>query len=227
MRRRSVLAIVPAALTALATLAAVLLAAPAASAAPSAVRGGDRLYGDSGAVCTVGFNARRGDAYYGLVAGHCLVGGDTTWYADPALTVPVGTTAGHSFPGNDYGIVRYTNSALSYPGEVNLGGVLRDITGAANVRVGQSVCHAGRTSGLHCGTVTALNATINYGGGYVVYGLIQTNACVEPGDSGGPAFSGTLAVGLILGGNGNCSIGGTTFHQPVTEVLAAYGLALY
>ncbi|SEP70324.1 S1 family peptidase [Streptomyces radiopugnans] len=220
-------------LTALAALAAVLLAAPAALAAPApavpsaptAVRGGDVLYGGDGRRCTVAFNARGGDAYYGLVAGHCA-GGATTWYADAARTVPVGTTAGSSFPGDDHGIVRYTNTSLSYPPEVNLGGgAVRSITGAATPRVGQSVCHAGRTSGLRCGTVTAVNITVNYGGG-AVHGLFRSNACSEPGDAGGPAFSGGTALGIIVGGSGNCAYGGGTYYQPVVEVLAAYGLSL-
>ncbi|GAA2924332.1 hypothetical protein GCM10010518_09030 [Kitasatospora cinereorecta] len=224
VRRSPILVTLTALLTA---LAAVFLTAPAASAAPTVVRGGDTLYGDSGIRCTVAFNARGGSTYYGILAGHCART-STTWYADSARTVPVGTTAGYSFPGNDYGLVRYTNTTLSYSGEINLGGgVVRDITGAAAPRVGQSVCHLGQSSGMRCGTVTSLNATVNYGGGDIVYGLIQTNICSEAGDAGGPAFSGTTALGLILGGSGNCASGGTTFHQPITEVLAAYGLTLY
>ncbi|MGJ3561988.1 S1 family peptidase [Streptomyces sp. INA 01156] len=177
--------------------------------------------------CTVSFNALGGSTYYGILAGHCA-GTSTTWYADSSRTVPVGTTAGYSFPGNDYGLVRYTNTALSYPGEINLGGgVVRDITGAAAPRIGQSVCHLGRSSGMHCGMVTGLNVTVNYGGGDIVYGLLKANVCSEAGDTGGPAFSGTTALGLISGGSGNCTSGGTTFHQPITEVLAAYGLTLY
>lgn len=80
---------------------------------------------------------------------------------------------------------------------------------------------------MHCGVVTRLNATVNYGGGNIVYGLIQTNVCSEAGDTGGPVFSGTTALGLISGGSGNCTSGGTTFDQPITEVLSAYGLTLY
>lgn len=224
MRRSPILVTLTAVLTA---LAAVFLTAPVASAAPTAVRGGDTLYGNGGARCTVTFNALGGSTYYGILAGHCA-GTSTTWYADSARTVPVGTTAGYSFPGSDYGLVRYTNTALSYPGEINLGGgVVRDITGAAAPRIGQSVCHLGRSSGMHCGMVTGLNVTVNYGGGNIVYGLIKTNVCSEAGDTGGPAFSGTTALGLISGGSGNCTSGGTTFHQPITEVLAAYGLTLY
>jgi streptogrisin D len=74
--------------------------------------------------------------------------------------------------------------------------------------------------------VTALNATVNYPQG-TVYGLIRTTVCAEPGDSGGSLFSGTSALGLTSGGSGNCSSGGTTFFQPVTEPLNVYGVNVY
>jgi streptogrisin B len=191
-----------------------------------AIRGGDTLY-SGGARCTVGFNARSATATYALVSGRCAQG-TSTWYADAALTVPVGVTAGVSFPGNDYASVRYTNTAVAYPGEVTLGAGVgtRDITGAANPVVGQSVCHVGRTTGYRCGTVQAVNVTVNYGGG-IVYGLFRSTICSEPGDSGGPAFSGGTALGIIVGSSGNCTAGGFTYYQPVAESLSAYGLSVY
>jgi streptogrisin B len=57
--------------------------------------------------------------------------------------------------------------------------------------------------------------------------MIQTTVCAEPGDSGGPLYGGTVAYGLTSGGSGNCSSGGTTFFQPVTEALSAYGVHVY
>ncbi|AYL34113.1 streptogrisin B precursor [Streptomyces fungicidicus] len=191
-----------------------------------AVRGGDTLY-SAGARCTVGFNARSGTTLYALVPGRCAQG-SSTWYADPALTVAVGVTAGVSFPGNDYASIRYTNTAVAYPGEVSLGAGAgtRDITNAANPVVGQSICHVGRTTGYRCGTVQAVNLTINYGEG-TVYGLFRSTICSEPGDAGGPAFSGGTALGIIVGSSGNCSSGGVTYYQPVTEWLSAYGLSIY
>ncbi|GAA2917672.1 MULTISPECIES: S1 family peptidase [Streptomycetaceae] len=190
-----------------------------------AVRGGDTLY-SAATRCTVGFNARSGSALYALVPGRCAQGA-STWYADAALTVSVGVTAGVSFPGNDYASVRYTNTAVAYPGEVSLGAAgTRDITNAANPVVGQSLCHVGRTTGYRCGTLQAVNVTISYGGG-TVYGLFRSTICSEPGDTGGPAFSGGTALGIIVGSSGNCSSGGYTYYQPVTEWLSAYGLSVY
>jgi streptogrisin D len=106
------------------------------------------------------------------------------------------------------------------------GGGYRDITGAGNAFVGQSVTRSGSTTGVHSGTVQALNATVNYAEGQVS-GLIQTNVCAEGGDSGGSLFSGNTAIGLTSGGNGDCTFGGTTFFQPVTEALSAYGVSVY
>ncbi len=47
--------------------------------------------------------------------------------------------------------------------------------------------------------------------------------CAEPGDSGGPMFSEGIALGITSGGSGDCTTGGTTFFQPVTEALSATG----
>ncbi|WP_193384226.1 S1 family peptidase [Streptomyces sp. SS] len=186
------------------------------------ISGGDAIYASSWR-CSLGFNVRDSAGnYYFLTAGHCTDGAGT-WYSNSSRTTVLGSTTGSSFPTNDYGIVRYTNTSVTKSGTV--GGV--DITSAANATVGMSVTRRGSTTGTHSGTVTGLNATVNYGGGDIVYGMIQTNVCAEPGDSGGPLYSGSRAIGLTSGGSGNCSSGGTTFFQPVTEALSAYGVNVY
>ncbi|WP_121746107.1 S1 family peptidase [Streptomyces sp. E2N166] len=186
------------------------------------IQGGDAIYASSWR-CSLGFNVRSGSgAEYFLTAGHCTDGAGT-WYSNSGRTSAIGSTAGSSFPGNDYGIVRYSGS-VSRPGTAN--GV--DITRAATPSVGTTVIRDGSTTGTHSGRVTALNATVNYGGGDVVGGLIQTTVCAEPGDSGGPLYgSNGTAYGLTSGGSGNCRTGGTTFFQPVTEALSAYGVSVY
>ncbi|MGA4959644.1 S1 family peptidase [Streptomyces lavendulocolor] len=186
------------------------------------ISGGDAVYASSWR-CSLGFNVRdsAGTTYF-LTAGHCTDGAGT-WYANSGRTTVLGPTTGSSFPNNDYGIVRYSNSSIAKPGTV--GNV--DITSAANATVGMSVTRRGSTTGTHSGSVTGLNATVNYGGGDVVYGMIRTNVCAEPGDSGGPLYSGSRAIGLTSGGSGNCSSGGTTFFQPVTEALNAYRVSVY
>ncbi|MFB6550094.1 S1 family peptidase [Streptomyces sp. NPDC056405] len=186
------------------------------------IQGGDAIYASSWR-CSLGFNVRSSNGtQYFLTAGHCTDGAGT-WYSNSGRTSVIGSTAGSSFPGNDYGIVRYSGS-VSRPGTAN--GV--DITRAATPSVGTTVIRDGSTTGTHSGRVTALNATVNYGGGDVVGGLIQTTVCAEPGDSGGALYgSNGTAYGLTSGGSGNCRSGGTTFFQPVTEALNAYGVSVY
>ena len=190
------------------------------------IAGGDAIYG-GGSRCSLGFNVRNsaGTQYF-LTAGHCT-NIASTWYANSSQSTVLGTRAGSSFPGNDYGIVQYTNSSISKPGTVNLyNGSSQDITSAADAYVGEAVKRSGSTTGLRSGSVTALNATVNYSQG-TVYGLIKTTVCAEPGDSGGALFDGTRAIGLTSGGSGNCSSGGTTYFQPVTEALSVYGVNVY
>jgi streptogrisin B len=180
--------------------------------------GGDPILTDSWR-CSLGFNVRSGSTYYFLTAGHCTQGYPDYYTSSGSY---IGPTVGTSFPGNDYGIVRY-DSSVAHSGTVGS----QDITSAANAYVGEHVTRRGSTTGIHSGTVTGLNATVNYGNGEVVYGLIQTNVCAEPGDSGGSLYDGTKAIGLTSGGSGDCTSGGTTFFQPVTEALSAYGVSVY
>ncbi|MDI3407296.1 S1 family peptidase [Streptomyces cavernicola] len=184
--------------------------------------GGDAIYASSWR-CSAGFNVRNSaGTYYFVTAGHCTDGAGT-WYTNSSRTTTIGPTAGSSFPTNDYGLVRYSNTNLTHPGTVGS----QDITSAADATVGMSVTRRGSTTGTHSGSVTGLNATVNYGGGDIVYGMIKTNVCAEPGDSGGPLYSGTRAIGLTSGGSGNCSSGGTTYFQPVKEALSRYGVSVY
>jgi streptogrisin B len=176
---------------------------------------GNAIYG-GGYRCSLGFNVVKSNVYYLLTAGHC---GNVakTWYTDSGLKTLIGPTIGSSFPGNDYALVRYDNSALSHPGGYT----------AANAFVGEAVKRTGSTTGTHSGTVTALNVTVRYQGGGTVRGMIQTTVCAEPGDSGGPLYDGTRALGITSGGSGDCRTGGTTFYQPVTEAASAYGVTVY
>ena len=181
------------------------------------ISGGDAIY-TSSARCSLGFNVRSGSTYYFLTAGHCTNIGST--WSNGSQTL--GTRAGTSFPGNDYGIVRYTNTSITKSGAVGS----QDITSAGTPAVGSTVYRRGSTTGTHSGRVTALNSTVNYSEG-TVSGLIRTTVCAEPGDSGGSLYSGTTALGLTSGGSGNCSSGGVTYFQPVTEPLSVYGVSVF
>ncbi|GAA1588157.1 S1 family peptidase [Actinomadura kijaniata] len=186
------------------------------------IAGGQAIY-TGGSRCSLGFNVRNsaGTQYF-LTAGHCTNAGST--WTDGSQTL--GTRSGSSFPGNDYGIVRYTNTSVAKPGSVYLYPGSQDIASARNAVVGESVRRSGSTTQVRSGQVTALNQTVNYPQG-TVSGLIRTTVCAQPGDSGGSLFAGTAALGLTSGGSGNCSTGGTTFFQPVVEALNVYGVSVY
>lgn len=188
------------------------------------IAAGQGIYG-GGSRCSLGANVRSGSTYYVITAGHCTAA-VSAWYADSAQTTVLGTRTATSFPNNDYGLIRYTGR-IAHPSAVYTYPGLVTIYGAGTAYVGQAVCRSGATTGVRCGSVTGLNQTVNYAEG-VVYGLIRTNICAEPGDSGGPLYvasTGTI-IGILSGGSGNCTSGGTSYYQPITEVLAAYGLTL-
>jgi streptogrisin D len=183
------------------------------------IAGGDAITG-SGGRCSLGFNVVKGGQPYFITAGHCTEA-ISTWTDSSGNQI--GTNEQSSFPGNDFGLVKYTSS-VAHPSEVDLyNGSAQAITKAADATVGQKVTRSGSTTQVHDGTVTGLDATVNYGNGDIVNGLIQTDVCAEPGDSGGSLFSGDSAVGLTSGGSGDCTSGGETFFQPVTEALSTFG----
>ncbi|MEU5276582.1 S1 family peptidase [Streptomyces asoensis] len=183
------------------------------------IAGGDAITGGGGR-CSLGFNVVKGGAPYFLTAGHCTEAAST--WSDPS-GAEIGVNEVSRFPGDDYGLVKYT-ADVAHPSEVDLyDGSSQRITGAVDATVGMKVTRSGSTTRVHSGTVTGLDATVNYGNGDVVDGLVQTDVCAEPGDSGGSLFSGTDAVGLTSGGSGDCTSGGETFFQPVTEALSATG----
>ncbi|MDQ2584615.1 carbohydrate-binding protein [Saccharothrix yanglingensis] len=177
------------------------------------VIGGNAYYIGSGSRCSVGFAVEGGF----VTAGHCGRTGAAT-------TQPSGTFAGSSFPGNDYAWVRTAAGNAGrplvnrYPGTV-------PVAGSTEAPVGASVCRSGSTTGWRCGTIQQKNASVTYPEGTIT-GLTRTNACAEPGDSGGSWLTGDQAQGVTSGGSGNCTSGGTIYFQPVNEILQVYGLRL-
>lgn len=187
------------------------------------IDGGDAIYAEGGGRCSLGFNVSIGSESHFLTAGRC---GNiaSTWYPDSGQSNVLGSTVGSSFPGNDYTIIRHTGSA-STPSSVNLyNGSSQSITSAGDGYVGESVQRSRSTTGVHGGQVTAqrdgeLRRRQRFR-------FAPDHSLPEPGDSGGSLFDGSTAVGLTSGGNGTCSSGGTTYFQPVTEALDAFGATI-
>ncbi|KAL2207664.1 trypsin [Sarocladium strictum] len=183
------------------------------------ILGGDSYVINQQAVCSVGFNVGGGF----VSAGHCGGQGSPVTYGDGGA---LGTIEGSVFPGDgDYSFIR-TVDGTDLPGVVGTyGNGDQAITGSSVAAVGSGICRSGQTSGYHCGELQGYDVTVNYDVG-PVFGLTQTSACAEPGDSGGSFFAGDQAQGMTSGGSGDCTSGGQTFFQPVNEVLEVYGLSL-
>ncbi|KZB88515.1 S1 family peptidase [Amycolatopsis regifaucium] len=175
----------------------------------TAIYNGEAITG-GGTRCSVGFNTNRGGQNYILDAGHCTRA-VSQWN--------VGPSQGASFPTNDYGLIR--NTTGSAPGAVTLwNGSTQRIASAGSATVGQRISKSGSTTHLTSGSVQRLNVTVNYAEGSV-YQLIQTSALVNPGDSGGCLFSGSVGLG-ITSGKGS----GTSYFQPLGEAMSAYSVTL-
>ncbi|MEX2985184.1 S1 family peptidase [Streptomyces sp. C36] len=187
------------------------------------IAGGDAVWGPN-ARCSLGFPVKRAGKPDGfLTAGHCG-NAVTTWSATRGGP-PIARTEASTFPGADHAVAAYT-AAVDHPSAVSLyDGTSQPITGAGPAALDEAVRRSGSTTGVHAGKVTGLNATVNYPEGQV-RGLIKTNVCAQPGDSGGPLFDGPKALGLLSGGSGDCVLGGETYYQPVQAALAAYGATL-
>ncbi|MEV6812072.1 S1 family peptidase, partial [Micromonospora sp. NPDC051296] len=182
------------------------------------VRGGDPFFIGSGR-CSVGFAVVGGF----VTAGHCGRVGDRTRGADGAAQ---GVFRSSSFPGDDWAFVQVnSNNTRVLPEVTDFRGGIARVAGSQEVPAGSSICRSGSTTGVRCGTVQARDATVRYPEG-LVGGLVRTNVCAEPGDSGGSWISGNQAQGVTSGGSGDCVRGGTTFYQPVNEILQRNNLTL-
>lgn len=194
--------------------------APGRLTAATNLLGGD-FYGipPEGA-CSVGFAVKGGF----VTAGHCLSTGDPVRTTDQRTQI--GTTAGASFPGNDYAWVR-TNAAVKPVPWVNTYPDSAVVAGATEAPIGASACSSGGSGGWRCGEITDKNYTFNVDG-VTVRGLIGTDHCLEAGDSGGPLLSGLQAQGTAVGSSG-CElwfVRDRSFFQPVWEILSTYDLEL-
>jgi streptogrisin C len=189
------------------------------------LRGGDPYIIGGNARCSIGFSVQGGF----VTAGHCGdVGATTQGDAGDGL-IAQGTVRASSFPVDDFGFVETNNqwvptAVVATRAPANTGNV--PVAGSEEAPVGAAICRTGSTTGTFCGRVTALNATVNYGGGDIVNGLTQTDVCAEPGDSGGSWISGNQAQGVTSGGSGDCTVGGETFFQPINEILQRNNLTL-
>src|SRR5215207_551153 len=154
------------------------------------------------------YDVRGGDAFY-IGGGRCSIGfsvnggyvtaghcGSAGQATSGYNQVAQGTFQASSFPGNDYSWVAVNSNWIPQPWVNNYSGGNVTVAGSTEAAVGAAICRSGSTTGWHCGSIQAKNQTVNY------------------------------AQGVTSGGSGNCTSGGTTYFQPVNEILTAYGRTL-
>jgi streptogrisin C len=186
---------------------------------------GGRGFTVGDARCSVGFSANGVNGTKHIVtAGHCTEPGGVV------LTdgIELGRINGSTFDTDgDFGLIDLTDPDAVATAFVDTrdGGPIT-VTGTEPAPIGASVCRSGQTTGFACGEITAVDETVNYGGGKIVRGLTRTSICAEPGDSGGPFLSGTQAQGVASGGIGDCTNNGTTFFQPINEAATKLGVTV-
>lgn len=175
---------------------------------------GDAIFTE-GWRCSSAVAATDGSASYVVTAGHCTNLGDA-WTASGGQVI--GTVAASSFPGNDYGTIRVTNSSLALDN--------RGITQVGRPAVGSAVQKVGSTTGVTSGTIVGYNRTVNYSEG-TVRDMIETTACTQGGDSGGLLYQNSTGIGITSGGTvGQCRPGFQSFFQPLDEALSSQRLTL-
>lgn len=197
--------------------------------------------------CSTGVYATGGGWTWMLTAGHCVQGGHantSVWYTTGGYNagglIGVGTNITPSFPGDDYGAVQISRISPHRPQPYVLeNGRPVPIHAMDDPPVHMEVCKTGQTTGTTCGYVRELDVSVHYHEG-VVSGLIATTVCTGHGDSGGPLFMlglkrivifgrvywVRLAYGIVSGGDlfGCEDPNYRSYHQPITEILSAYGL---
>lgn len=197
--------------------------------------GGQSIYSNSVA-CTLGFNVIQNGTYYILTAGHCIHAlGERFWArADHIAASSLGVAVSKRFGGSnlhDIGLIRYDNPNTVKAGVVDLhNGTTQDITDSRPVQADDYLCKSGRTSGVTCGHVTNLhwNGTVHddFSGDVYLTDMIETDLCVQPGDSGGPLYSGHSAIGITSASTG-CGTGGRSYYTRATTAEAIYDVNVF
>ncbi|WP_434587486.1 putative Ig domain-containing protein [Streptomyces sp. A5-4] len=199
------------------------------------VVGGEKWTPGSESPCSIGFSVTgAGGAKAFLTAGHCTNDANQPAYGKDGTRVGTSNKNGSrsiNAREGDFGLVDVDQSGWNLlPTVSGYGSGDVTVTGSADGIVGQALCRSGQTSRWHCGEITKVDQSVDYGS-VVIDGLSYSDACSAGGDSGGAYVTATggKAVGLHSGGGSNtCGSGGETFtiFQPVNEAMQKWGLSL-
>lgn len=148
--------------------------------------------------CTGGFIAKSGSSRYVVTARHCETKPSTY---DGATTGPTTYTTNRDLrrtylSGNHVATFRWD------------WGAYRTVQSVGNPVFGTLACKFGTTTGSTCATVIATDQCASYDGYPTFCGMARVSGYFsEPGDSGGPWFSGTKALAIHSGRWGSGSVG--------------------
>ncbi|HVD41014.1 MAG TPA: trypsin-like serine protease, partial [Solirubrobacterales bacterium] len=205
----------------------------------------------SEADCTGAFKATgigTGNRYV-LSAGHCAVNTlGTKWeaYNSNRKALELGVTERAYWGTSGYDLVKIdaTGSewdAASWPALVTewdpktltITNPAKPITSEAHSYIGQYACHTGITTGTSCGYVGEMG--VGYEIKYperqvIVRNLVALNGvCIRSGDSGGPVFAGSVALGITSAEDGELAgkeCENTDFYTQVTEAADVFGVTV-
>ncbi|MFM9693526.1 S1 family peptidase [Streptomyces europaeiscabiei] len=195
---------------------------------------------DSGAECTLGFNVRNsaGEKYF-VTAGHCANASNKLFWHRQAGDIYFGKrTEWYDFGGDekDYAVVKYNEDDaidVAAYGAVRAAGTEYEITGSRYPFDGESVKRAGAVTSDLVGYVLSPSETVTVSG-VVLKNMIMTTNCSKGGDSGGPLWAQTDALGILSGGNtplgepcNSAQDNYVSVFQPVHWVLAHHGLSAF
>jgi hypothetical protein len=205
------------------------------------IRGGMRIQQAgtplaSEAGCTAGFKAT-GDTFgnrFILTAGHCYAHGPHEWtsYTPDEAKRYLGWVQAANYPGQDNAAINANGTYWDTPWGPNVianWGTNQEspINYEGYSYLGQgNVCHIGSLSGKSCGSVVEMNVTSSTQYGTVINGLTKFQViCGNGGDSGGPVFTGDVALGIYTGsdplGGPNESCNKVGYYSEITQVTDA------
>lgn len=177
--------------------------------------------------CSAGFNGTDGAGHVvNITAGHCdpnIPAAGTP--AAPAIFAVHGTAIGEplgvfakSVLGNhDYSILRINDQSRArfQNNLVAAAGPPVPVTGVAVPVVGAPACKSGSRTGFSCGTVNAVEQSVQVGDRQLTNSF-SMNVCALPGDSGGTVVTGTRALGI--------SSASSVADYPICEIPNLLGL---
>ncbi|MET4727378.1 hypothetical protein ABIE09_001172 [Lysobacter enzymogenes] len=156
--------------------------------------------------------------------------GVNAWYVDPRLNmVVVSFAVGSEKSAQDFihagGADTDIAQFVTFPGTPQTIVPIRDSASIASAKseqapIGAIVCRPRAQRGYDCGTITAKNVSVRYGGRGIVASLSQSDACADSADSGG-AWT-TLdgkRQGVTFGGQFDAGVTGNCWrprHQRTT-----------